>query len=76
MTAAPGAAEVVWMRVTGPDGLHELHADERDAVLRALDWAGYPIAGQEMAAPIDHLYDLLEATLDTTGECIRVREAG
>jgi|GEM_PF-3310031 len=62
------------MRVTGPEGLDETYEDERDAVLRALDWAGFPIEDDYVNAPLDVLYERLEWTLGKTGEVIWVRE--
>lgn len=63
------------MRVTGPDGLDETYQDERDALFRALDWAGSALDAVNDRTPLDALYVLLEQTLNRTGEPILVREA-
>lgn len=62
------------MRVTGPEGLDEIFYNERDAILRALDWAGDEMDTACETEAVDELYDRLDDIMKRTCDVIWVRE--
>ena len=59
--------------VFGPDGLMEGFNNEREAWMRALDWAGEDMDAVPADAPIEHLKERLSTIIETTGEPISVK---
>lgn len=59
--------------VFGPDNLMEGFNNEREAWMRALDWAGEDMDAVPEDAPIEHLKDRLSTIIETTGEAISVK---
>jgi hypothetical protein len=57
----------------GPDGLNEPYVHERDAYLRALEWAGEDMDGLPEDASLEDLKERLSEIVEQTGEPIAVR---